>query len=130
MSTLNIGGVVSDNLGGLLTWAIGVTANDFSKLWILVLVCNICNLIPIPLLFFLVPKEEEFERIHEQQRLEDAARKKAEAEALMKPEASPPSVVIDPNQAPIAPPENPSNDTPPISPPENEPQPEDTNRKS
>ncbi len=38
MSTLNIGGVVSDHLGGLLTWAIGVTANDFSKLWILVLV--------------------------------------------------------------------------------------------
>jgi len=38
MSTLNVGGVVSDNLGGLLTWAIGVTATDFSRLWILVLV--------------------------------------------------------------------------------------------
>lgn len=70
MSTLNIGGVVSDNLGGLLTYLIGVTATDFSRLWILVLICNICNLIPIPLLYFLVPTEEEFERIHKQTREE------------------------------------------------------------
>jgi len=38
MSTLNIGGVVADNLGGLLTWIIGVKSNDFTHLWLLVLV--------------------------------------------------------------------------------------------
>lgn len=97
MSTLNIGGVVSDNLGGLLTWAIGVTAHDFSNLWMLVLICNICNLIPIPLLYFLVPTEEEFQRIHNEQTQEDQenAKKRAEdAASSASASTSEPSVAV------------------------------------
>ena len=63
MSILNIGAVISDNLGGLFTWALGVTANDFRNLWMLVLVCNICSLLPIPLLAWLVPTQEQLTEI-------------------------------------------------------------------
>ena len=69
MSIINVGSVVSDNLGGLLTWAVGVTENDFHNLWILVLICNIANLLPIPLLYTLVPKEEDL-AVHDSERAE------------------------------------------------------------
>lgn len=68
MSTLNIGGVVSDNLGGLLTWVLGITSDNFSNLWLLVLICNIANLIPIPFLYVLVPTEEQLHEFHRDSR--------------------------------------------------------------
>ncbi len=62
MSTLNFGSAISDNLGGLITWGVGVTAHNFDNLWLLVFICNVTNLIPIPLLFYLVPTEEEIKK--------------------------------------------------------------------
>eukprot|EP01006_Ploeotia_vitrea_P030730 TRINITY_DN63082_c0_g1_i1.p1 TRINITY_DN63082_c0_g1~~TRINITY_DN63082_c0_g1_i1.p1 ORF type:complete len:659 (-),score=346.39 TRINITY_DN63082_c0_g1_i1:1707-3596(-) len=60
MSTLNVGGVVSDQLGGVLTWALGVKENNFDRLWLLVVLCNLSGLLPIPLLN-LIPKDDELE---------------------------------------------------------------------
>ena len=71
MSILNIGGVASDSIGGLLTFALGITANDFSNLWILVLICAFGNLIPVPFLTNLVPTSEELDRFHREQSTEN-----------------------------------------------------------
>lgn len=59
MSTLNVGGVTSENLGGLLTWALGVSSHNFKNLWLLVLICNLTSLLPLPLLYYWVPSDEE-----------------------------------------------------------------------
>jgi folate/biopterin transporter len=64
MSILNVGGVVSDALGGLLTYLVGVTAHDFSRLWILVCLCNAANLIPLAMLVGFVPQEKELAEWH------------------------------------------------------------------
>ena len=59
MSTLNVGGLVSSGLGGLLTILLGVTDKDFSNLWLLVVVCSLLNLLPMGFLD-LVPTEKDF----------------------------------------------------------------------
>jgi len=58
MATLNVGSLLSTYLGGLITWALGVTANDFHNLWLLCLVCNFSTICVIPFLS-LVPTEAE-----------------------------------------------------------------------
>lgn len=50
---MNFGGMISDYLGGILTWFVGVNAHNFQHLWLLVTICNVCTLIPIPLLHFI-----------------------------------------------------------------------------
>jgi folate/biopterin transporter len=55
MSLNNLAGLVSRELGALLTQWFGVTEVDFSHLWLLVLVTNLSNLIPLPLLGLLPP---------------------------------------------------------------------------
>lgn len=47
MSITNIGGVVSEEWGSLLTNMFGVTASNFANLWKLMLVCHFLDLIPI-----------------------------------------------------------------------------------
>eukprot|EP00744_Colponema_vietnamica_P008603 GILI01012265.1.p1 GENE.GILI01012265.1~~GILI01012265.1.p1 ORF type:complete len:471 (+),score=118.94 GILI01012265.1:179-1591(+) len=54
MSTINLGGLVSSQLGGLLSYLMGITSSQFTLLWLLVLITNVCMLLPLPLLI-LVP---------------------------------------------------------------------------
>lgn len=59
MSVVNISGLVSHELGALLTYWLGVTETNFDHLWILVLITNLSTLLPLPLLNWL-PAGEEF----------------------------------------------------------------------
>ena len=61
MSIFNAGMVFSQFLGGVLTETIGVTGSDFSRLWLLVLICNLSSLVPVFFLF-LVPSDEELKK--------------------------------------------------------------------
>ncbi len=55
MSILNGGGFLGSFLGGVLTGWFGVTADNFDNLALLVLVCTVLSLAPLPLLR-LVPE--------------------------------------------------------------------------
>ena len=50
MSILNGGGFVGGALGSLLTGWLGVTSDNFDNLAVLVLICNLSCLAPLPLL--------------------------------------------------------------------------------
>jgi folate/biopterin transporter len=63
MSVVNVSGVLSHELGALLTYWLGVTETNFDKLWLLVLITNLSTLLPLPLLNWLpsageVPMED------------------------------------------------------------------------
>ncbi|MGA1409522.1 MAG: folate/biopterin family MFS transporter [Prochlorotrichaceae cyanobacterium] len=53
MSLFNLSGLVSREIGALLTQWLGVTEVDFTHLWVLVLITNLSNLIPLPFLGLL-----------------------------------------------------------------------------
>ncbi|MBD0269260.1 MAG: folate/biopterin family MFS transporter [Cyanobacteria bacterium Co-bin8] len=53
MSIVNLAGLLSHELGALLTHWLGVTENQFDRLWLLVLITNLTTLLPLPLLFLL-----------------------------------------------------------------------------
>lgn len=55
MSILNLAGLLSHELGALLTHWLGITETDFENLWLLVTLTNLSTLLPLPLLF-LLPK--------------------------------------------------------------------------
>ncbi|HEY9888457.1 MAG TPA: folate/biopterin family MFS transporter, partial [Candidatus Obscuribacterales bacterium] len=55
MSILNLAGLLSHELGALLTHWLGVTETNFDRLWLLVTLTNLSTLLPLPLLF-LLPK--------------------------------------------------------------------------
>jgi len=55
MSVLNLAGLLSHELGALLTARLGVTETNFENLWLLVTLTNASTLLPLPLLF-LLPK--------------------------------------------------------------------------
>ncbi len=64
MSVVNVSGLVSHELGALLTYWLGVTETNFDQLWILVLITNLSTLLPLPLLNWLpsgdeVPMQED-----------------------------------------------------------------------
>jgi len=48
MATINLANVISKEFGILLTYYLGITSQDFTKLWLLVLLCNIASQIPMP----------------------------------------------------------------------------------
>ena len=50
MSVYNAGDVVSQELGGVLTGALGVTGSDYSRLPLLLTVCALSSLLPLPFL--------------------------------------------------------------------------------
>ena len=49
----NAGGVASGALGAGLTELLGVTAENFDNLALLVAICNLSSLLPLPFLFLL-----------------------------------------------------------------------------
>lgn len=53
MSVVNLSGLLSHELGALLTHQLGVTETDFSRLWLLVLITNLTTLLPLPLIGML-----------------------------------------------------------------------------
>jgi folate/biopterin transporter len=53
MSIWNLGGLLSHELGALLTSCLGVTETNFEQLWLLLLITNLSTLLPLPLLKFL-----------------------------------------------------------------------------
>ncbi|MGF1460023.1 MAG: folate/biopterin family MFS transporter [Leptolyngbyaceae cyanobacterium] len=53
MSILNLAGLLSHELGAILTHWLGVTETNFDNLWLLVTLTNLSTLLPLPLLFLL-----------------------------------------------------------------------------
>ncbi len=53
MSIVNLAGLVSHELGALLTHWLHVTETDFDNLWLLVTITSLTTLLPLPLLFLL-----------------------------------------------------------------------------
>ncbi|EKV02548.1 folate/biopterin transporter [Leptolyngbya sp. PCC 7375] len=53
MSIVNLAGLVSHELGALLTHWLHVTETDFENLWLLVTITSLTTLLPLPLLFLL-----------------------------------------------------------------------------
>ncbi|MEH2193311.1 MAG: folate/biopterin family MFS transporter [Nostoc sp.] len=61
MSVLNSAGTVSQALGALLTYWLGITATNFESLWLLVLITNLSTLLPLPFINWLPAAEEQTE---------------------------------------------------------------------
>lgn len=65
MSVYNASGATSNELGSLLTHALGITETDFTNLWKLVLICGVSSLSALPLLGLIdaapnsLPEEED-----------------------------------------------------------------------
>jgi folate/biopterin transporter len=53
MSVWNLSGLVSQELGALLTQVLGVTETNFDNLWLLVVLTNLSTLLPLPFLGWL-----------------------------------------------------------------------------
>ncbi len=53
MSIWNLSGLLSHELGALLTSCLGVTETNFDNLWLLVIITNLSTLIPLPFLPWL-----------------------------------------------------------------------------
>lgn len=53
MSVSNLAGLLSHELGALVTYWLGVTETNFERLWQLVLIANLTTLLPLPLLNWL-----------------------------------------------------------------------------
>lgn len=70
MSVYNASGVTSSELGALLTSALGVTDSNFDRLWLLVTLCSLSYLLPLPFLRFVdrappeVPEEPTTEPLN------------------------------------------------------------------
>jgi len=53
MSTLNFGSMLSYQFGGLLMHLLGITENNFERLWVLIVLANCLMLVPMPFLYFV-----------------------------------------------------------------------------
>lgn len=72
MSTLNLGGLISEQTGALLVYFLGITSNNFSNLWIFIALENIFIVFLLPFLFCLKIEQahqitEKYEEIDEEQ---------------------------------------------------------------
>lgn len=64
MSIWNLSGLLSHELGALITHWLGVSETNFDRLWLLVTIANLSTLLPLPFVFLLPaadPKEVESE---------------------------------------------------------------------
>ena len=87
MSVVNLAGLVSHELGALLTHQLGVTETNFDRLWVLVIITNLTTLLPLPLLGLLprvTAQTDEF----------DQADPAAELPALQLEAASAPQIAL------------------------------------
>jgi hypothetical protein len=58
LAIINLGYLVSYQMGGLLTWSLSITATDFQNLWILIVIATI---FPLATLFFLLLIPSKFD---------------------------------------------------------------------
>ncbi|MFM6189383.1 MAG: folate/biopterin family MFS transporter [Planktothrix sp.] len=61
MSVVNLSGLISYELGALLTHWFGITETNFNQLWLLVIVTNLSTLLPLPLIHWLPDSSAETE---------------------------------------------------------------------
>lgn len=59
MSSLNLGSVISNELGAMETHLFGIDATHFANLWKLILLNSILGLLPLPFLYYLLPGDEQ-----------------------------------------------------------------------
>jgi len=64
MSLFNAGGVTSEFLGAGLTQSLGVTADNFDNLFLLVLICNVTGLLPLAALKLIDEVKEDDAVVH------------------------------------------------------------------
>lgn len=57
MSILNLSGLLSNELGAILTHLLSITETNFDNLWILILITSVSNLLPLPFLGWLPDAE-------------------------------------------------------------------------
>lgn len=62
MSVVNLAGLVSYELGAVLTHWLGISETNFDKLWLLVLITNLSTLLPLTFLGWLPEASEEIEQ--------------------------------------------------------------------
>ncbi len=91
MSVVNLSGLLSHELGALLTHWLKVTETDFTNLWLLVLITNTTTLLPLPLLKLLpeasaIESTENSEDEQTQTQAQNDLRDKELALALASPE--------------------------------------------
>ena len=65
MSIWNLSGLLSHELGALLTSWLGVTESNFDRLWILVIITNLSTLLPLPFLGWLPSGDSQAESTSE-----------------------------------------------------------------
>lgn len=65
MSIYNTSGATSNELGALLTSALGVTETNFSNLWLLVTICSLSNLLALPLIPLVAKAPADVPEKHE-----------------------------------------------------------------
>eukprot|EP00474_Spongospora_subterranea_P009322 CRZ09780.1 hypothetical protein [Spongospora subterranea] len=53
ISISNLSSMVSEASGGWLTHSLGITKDDFSNLWLLILICSVSTLLPLPFVHFV-----------------------------------------------------------------------------
>ncbi|NEO30113.1 MAG: folate/biopterin family MFS transporter [Symploca sp. SIO3C6] len=61
MSILNLAGLLSHELGALLTHWLGVTETNFDQLWLLLVITNVSSLLPLPFLGWLPAADPQAE---------------------------------------------------------------------
>lgn len=61
MSIFNLAGLLSHELGALLTHFLGITESNFDKLWLLVVITNVSSLLPLPFLGWLPAADPQIE---------------------------------------------------------------------
>lgn len=61
MSIWNFAGLISHELGALITHLLGVTETNFEQMWLLVLITNLSTLLPLPLLGLLPNSDPQLE---------------------------------------------------------------------
>lgn len=85
MSVLNLAGLLSHELGALLTHWLGVTETNFDNLWLLVTLTNLSTLLPLPLLFLLPNTSAQGDPQAAPQALEPAVEMSPAADATGEP---------------------------------------------
>ncbi|MEM9161466.1 MAG: folate/biopterin family MFS transporter, partial [Cyanobacteria bacterium P01_F01_bin.4] len=72
MSIVNLAGLISHELGAVLTHWLHVTETEFDNLWLLVTITNLTTLLPLPLLWLLPNSTSEQIDPEDTQPTEDA----------------------------------------------------------
>ena len=61
MSVTNMAGLLSHEIGALLTYLLGITETHFERLWLLVVITNLSTLLPLPFLGWLPTSDPKVE---------------------------------------------------------------------